>query len=87
EGTVSFVPRLTSREEMEFVAPLAFSELRNSHGADQYSVVELVVPRLLAQRLHVFKAALRSCGGLSILDHFDDVYSFLQSVSPCTLSC
>ncbi|XP_078479366.1 condensin complex subunit 1, partial [Lampetra planeri] len=63
---------------MEFVAPLAFSELRNSHGADQYSVVELVVPRLLAQRLHVFKAALRSCGGLSILDHFDDVYSFLH---------
>ncbi|XP_075919507.1 condensin complex subunit 1-like [Petromyzon marinus] len=63
---------------MDFVAPLALAELRSSRGADQYSVAEIVVPRQLAQRLHAFKATLRSSGGLAILDHFDDVYSFLH---------
>ncbi|XP_073409040.1 condensin complex subunit 1 [Dendrobates tinctorius] len=69
---------------LQFNIPLAFKDLLKSGGVGQYVVQEVLPVRQLASDLHAYKAALRSQGPKSVVQHFDPLYSIIyhfQSVS------
>ncbi|KAL0985119.1 hypothetical protein UPYG_G00153120 [Umbra pygmaea] len=74
---------LTSFDENEavmwdFFVPVCASDLVKTGGINQYVVQDVVAPKHLPSHLNSFKAALRSQGPVSILEHFDTCYSVLQ---------
>ncbi|TSU88992.1 Condensin complex subunit 1 [Bagarius yarrelli] len=63
----------------DFVVPVTLDDLLKSGAINQYVVQSVLSPKQLASSLNSFKAALRSHGPLSILEHFDTGYSLLQN--------
>ncbi|XP_006891347.1 PREDICTED: condensin complex subunit 1 [Elephantulus edwardii] len=69
----------------EFHLPLSPEELLKSGGVNQYVVQEVLPIRQLPSQLKAFQAAFRTQGPLTILEHFDTVYSILhhfRSIDP-----
>ncbi|KAM4703298.1 condensin complex subunit 1 [Rhinophrynus dorsalis] len=64
--------------DFQFHIPLAFADLLKSGGIGQYVVQEVLPLRLLDAQFSDFQASLRSQGALSILQHFDALYSILH---------
>ncbi|XP_041842693.1 condensin complex subunit 1 isoform X2 [Melanotaenia boesemani] len=62
----------------DFFVPVCVGDLVKTGGINQYVVQDVVPPKQLPSQLSKFKAALRSQGPMSILEHFDTGYSVLQ---------
>ncbi|KAM4033008.1 condensin complex subunit 1 isoform 2-T3 [Anomaloglossus baeobatrachus] len=62
---------------LQFSIPLAFKDLLKSGGVGQYVVQEVLPVRQLSSDLNAYKAALRSQGPRSVVQHFDSLYSVL----------
>ncbi|KAJ6658260.1 hypothetical protein lerEdw1_020532 [Lerista edwardsae] len=62
----------------EFQLPLAPADLLRSAGSSQYVVQEVLPLNQLPGQLAAFQAVFRKQGALSILQHFDSLYSILH---------
>ncbi|CAN9513716.1 unnamed protein product [Ophioblennius macclurei] len=70
----------------DFFVPVYVGDLVKTGGTNQYVVQDVVSPKHLPASLSRFKAALRSQGPVSILEHFDTGYSVLQHYNSLELA-